>query len=810
MNLNNPTEDDWQRSWLLNDSLFFTRYFFHEITGKRFIIGNHHRLIADKLNQILTGEHPTNHLIINIAPRYGKAIDVETPMLTTDGWKRAGDIKPGDRLYGKDGKPTKVVAVYPQGVTDAYHVTFTDNTSLVTCGEHLWWAYRRRRHQAPGYTGEIVKTSDMAHDLFDTDGHHRWHIPSAEPLQTEERQLDIEPYLLGCWLGDGASYKAEITTMDDEIISAFEHYGVTIRTHQNAGKATEYGIRGGFIGKLKRMGLVGNKRIPTEYLLASESQRRELLAGLSDTDGTCNRKNGQTSICLTNDELRQDLKTLLASLGIYYTEYRMSVFFRADFCPFKLKRKAQYWKPLNKHHFTKRFVHSIEKVERRETICFEVDNLDHLYLAGRDLVVTHNTEVAVKNFIAAGLALNPKSRFIHLSYSGTLAQDNSISIKNILNTDEYRRLFATRIKFGSDTKSRWDTEQGGGVYATSTLGQITGFGAGEVDDIDENGNPKPYKFAGAIVIDDPIKPEDALSDVMRENVNRRFETTIRNRVNSRNTPIIIIMQRLHEMDLCGYLQKLEPDVWDVLSLPCIQENQETGQSEPLWPFKHTMDELRKIEEANSFVFDTQYMQNPTPLEGLMYQRFKTYETMPIEAHLPVKKNYTDTADTGADFLCSICYDEFEQGMFVTDILYTDKPMEYTEPETARMADRAGTQEMLVESNNGGRGFARNVEKNLRSLGNKQCSVSWFTQTSNKLSRIFSHSAEVQNLIYFPVDWESRWPKFANAMKSCRKNGNNAHDDAPDACTGMCENFQTFSAMTDAELEEMEDIIYEDL
>ncbi|MBQ2047094.1 MAG: hypothetical protein II260_07880, partial [Muribaculaceae bacterium] len=202
------------------------------------------------------------------------------------------------------------------------------------------------------------------------------------------------------------------------------------------------------------------------------------------------------------------------------------------------------------------------------------------------------TEIAVKNFIAMGLALNPISRFIHLSYSGNLAQDNSIAIKDIINTEEYQRLFTTRIKQGSDTKSRWDTTEGGGVYATSTLGQVTGFGAGAVGE---------EQFSGAIIIDDPIKPEDALSDIEREKVNRRFETTIRNRVNSRDTPIIVIMQRLHENDLCGYLQSIEGDNWEVLSIPCIQAD-ENGNECALWEFKHSLEELRMIEAANSFVF----------------------------------------------------------------------------------------------------------------------------------------------------------------------------------------------------------------
>ena len=396
------------------------------------------------------------------------------------------------------------------------------------------------------------------------------------------------------------------------------------------------------------------------------------------------------------------------------------------------------------------------------------------------------TELAVKNFIAMGLAINPASRFIHLSYSSDLAMDNSMAIKDIVTSEAYMSLFDTRIKYGSDTKSRWDTVQGGGVYATSTLGQITGFGAGAVDVPGE-----PYRFSGAIVIDDPIKPEDALSDVIRERVNRRFETTIRNRVNSRHTPIIIIMQRLHERDLCGYLMGIEPDDWTVVSLPCVTKD-ENGNDAPLWAFKHTLEELDKIRMANSFVFETQYMQNPTPIEGLMYSGFKTYATMPIESRKPVRKCYIDTADTGADWLCAICYNELPSGCYVTDILFTNKSMEYTEPTTARMLLRNETQEVVIESNNGGRGFRRNVERMVRELGDRDMAFIDLAQTSNKATRIFSNSAKVQNLIHFPEGWEGRWPQYHEAMISYRKEGGNQHDDARDCTTGVVERFGSFN------------------
>lgn len=393
------------------------------------------------------------------------------------------------------------------------------------------------------------------------------------------------------------------------------------------------------------------------------------------------------------------------------------------------------------------------------------------------------SELVSRNFIAMGLAINPAAKFIHLSYSGDLALGNSVAVKDIVKSEDYQRLFGVEIAVGTDTKSQWNTTKGGGLYATSSLGQVTGFGAGAIENEGDD-----WQFGGAIVIDDPIKPADALSDNNREAVNLHFETTIRNRVNSRNTPIIIIMQRLHEHDLCGYLMELEPDEWEVLSVPCISYN-EDGEEEALWPFKHTIEELHKIESANQFVFDTQYMQNPKPLEGLMYSKLRTYDILPMEQS--IRKNYTDTADKGADFLCSVCYVETPSGMYVTDVLYTDKPMEYTEVKTAEMLLINGTQLVKVESNNGGEGFARNVEKNVRLQGTPVALKMRFTsffQGLNKNVRIFSHSAEVQNLIFFPSDWETRWPQFAQAIKGYRKVGRNAHDDAPDVLTGMVENF----------------------
>ena len=399
------------------------------------------------------------------------------------------------------------------------------------------------------------------------------------------------------------------------------------------------------------------------------------------------------------------------------------------------------------------------------------------------------TEIISKMFVGYGLALNPRAKFIEISYSDDLVLDNSREVNEMVRSDYHRRLFP-ECEAKNIAAKKWMTTAGGGVYAVSSGGQVTGFGAGQTAASIEEVAAElgGASFAGALIIDDFIKPDDALSDNIRTSANERFENTLRSRLNSRETPIVVVMQRVHEDDLCGHLlrvegRKEEGGEWEVLSLPALSVDEE-GREVALWPYKHTVEELHKLSMLSAFVFETQYQQNPKPLEGLMYGDFKTYDVLPIGRG--VAKNYTDTADTGADFLCSICYMEMPQGLFVTDVVHTDRAMEYTEVAVAEMLDRNGTQVANIESNNGGRGFARNVERNLRELGNRTTAVRWFHQGNNKATRIATNAATVQNMVYFPSDWAQRWPTFAGALRSYRARGRNAHDDAPDALTGCVE------------------------
>ncbi len=212
------------------------------------------------------------------------------------------------------------------------------------------------------------------------------------------------------------------------------------------------------------------------------------------------------------------------------------------------------------------------------------------------------TELVVKSFIAWCLAKNQQSKFIHLSYSDDLALDNSSQTKEYVESESFQKFWPCKLKNDQKGKKKWFNEDGGGVYATASGGAITGFGAGVAEST---------QFAGAIIIDDPLKPDDANSDAKRNAVNERYNSTIRSRVNDRETPIIVIMQRLHEEDLSGFLLNGgSGEKWDHLCLPALDE-----ENNPLWKEKHNFEELEQIRQANRYNFAGQYMQIPSPAEG---------------------------------------------------------------------------------------------------------------------------------------------------------------------------------------------------
>lgn len=487
------------------------------------------------------------------------------------------------------------------------------------------------------------------------------------------------------------------------------------------------------------------------------------------------------------------------------------------------------------------------------------------------------TELAVINNIACGIGRNPEAKFIHLSYSDDLVLENSEAIRDILSLEEYKSIFGDlQIKKDSRAKKNWKTTKKGGLYAAATGGQVTGFGAGLVDNFDvlssfweefsdimadefmDETTGEISTYGGALIIDDPIKPEDAESDILREGINKRFDSTIKNRVNSRNTPIVVMGQRTHPFDLCGHLMRNEDHGWDLVSIPAIltpedmdkEYNYVNDESEScratlrqiyreeyeikireiernisknskhgsiykqskkiidvikgkindlykivdedgktkefaLWEFKHRLEELHQMMADDPTTFNRQYMQDPKPAFGLMYpKKWKTYRE--IDFRPEIIRSYTDVADEGSDYLFSVAYAEFMGLKYVLDIVYTQAPTEKTEKMVAEMHNRYQVNYAIMESNNGGKPFCRNVERICREMDNFRTTFDWFYQTDNKDARIRENSSTVQNIIVFPEDWASRWREFHKHITNYMLIGKNKYKDCADGLTGIVE------------------------
>lgn len=380
------------------------------------------------------------------------------------------------------------------------------------------------------------------------------------------------------------------------------------------------------------------------------------------------------------------------------------------------------------------------------------------------------------NFVNWCYGQDVKNKVITVSYNGIIAPEFSRTAKDMILEEETlgEESYVTRsffpglkVKYGDSSVMKWSLEGSYTSYlATSFDGTLTGM----------RGN--------IIIIDDPIKSaEEAVNDAVKEKHWNFFKNTL----SSRMLPgalCIIVLTRWATDDLAGRVMDKFPDQCYELKIPALTEDSPEGVStcEDLYP---TEDLQQKRETLDEEIWGANYMQVPVDKKGALYGEFKTYDVLDPDKFEKFL-NYTDTADEGADSLCSISGGQIGRCGYVTDIYYTDEPMEVTEPETARRLQAAGVRECLIESNNGGRGFARNVIRNLKELHCHKCSVTWFHQSKNKRTRILTNASNVMEQVIMPSDWKQRWPVFAQHVSRYQRKGKNDHDDAEDALTGFVE------------------------
>ncbi|MGI9196074.1 MAG: replicative DNA helicase [Candidatus Nanopelagicales bacterium] len=363
------------------------------------------------LDSLTNGLHPGQFIIIAARPAIGKALALDTPLPTPTGWTTMGDVRPGDQVLDEQGLPTTVLAVSETWThRPCYQVTFADGSTIIADAEHEWLTetrgsrksaqaaatgYNRYRHQqtfaAVRTTREIAET--LRCPTKDARLNHS--VVNARPLSLPAADLPLPPYTLGVWLGDGTSLAGHFTSADPEIAMLVEADGLDAPVP----------------ALLRGLGVWGNKYIPAPYLRASEDQRRALLAGLLDTDGTVT-SNGNVQLTTTSRSLAEGAFELVVSLGyrcsistkrVKGRSEESSIAYNLNFTTldevFRLPRKALLHKERmagkSEARSVSRFITRVDPVPSVPVRCIQVSNDSHLYLAGRAMIPTHNSTLAV-------------------------------------------------------------------------------------------------------------------------------------------------------------------------------------------------------------------------------------------------------------------------------------------------------------------------------------------------------------------------------------------------------------------------------
>src|SRR5690554_1568412 len=388
---------------------------------------------------------------IMIPRKNGKALSLDTPIPTPEGWSTMGELKVGDTVFGKDGKPTKITyksEVFTNHV--CYEVEFEDGEKIIADAEHIWQVmtkdsrrsyndYVKGKRQNSKYKdlqGYFnITTKEMANDFkkMRKDGkwfEYKYRVPMNEPVEYPEQQLIVKPYTLGVWLGDGDKKTTEITCSDEDIEEMRRHIekdGYKTKIYDKGNRTNSIGVDIGVPYKgngnknrlreqLREIGVFENKHIPKIYLQSSIEQRKELLKGLMDTDGYVS-KSGQCEFAQADKVIIDGVSELLYSLGIKHKVkkeynilngkkhefYRITFFVSKSNSCFKLQRKHNRLKDKLSPRMKNKSITNIKKVKTAPTQCITVDNKDGLYLAGKNFTVTHNTRIAAA--LAWALAL---------------------------------------------------------------------------------------------------------------------------------------------------------------------------------------------------------------------------------------------------------------------------------------------------------------------------------------------------------------------------------------------------------------------
>ena len=614
-----------------NTFIGFSRYVWPEA-----IISSHHEIMADAFDRIAAGT--LKRLIVNMPPRH--RFRRNTPVLTTKGWKTIETVEKGDYVFAPNGDPVLVT-----GKSDIYHeklyeVETTDGQVVECDGEHLWTcSFSTRGHP---YFDASFKTLNTK-ELFAKGKPKRGgpYLPDWEAVKFPDANLPIDPWLLGVWLGDGASSTGSIGCSfadKEEMKARVEACGYEVTDNP---KYQQFNVLG-LLVQLRELGVLDNKHIPDCYFAASIAQREALLQGLIDTDGSVGR-NGRVTFHQTDWCLCEQVQSLVCSLGVKcritlrqtkdnHLVKNSKVSYRLNFRHPRAALLARKARRLGEHSKLSGRSLTVRETERFGDVqCIEVANADGLFLAGSGFVVSHNTKSEFASYLLPAYIMGrkPQTKIIQATHTGELAVRFGRKVRNLMDLDRYKEVFSgVALKADSKAAGRWDTDAGGEYFAVGVGGAMTGRGA------------------DMLIIDDPHSEQDAQSALALENAWEWYTSGPRTRLQPGGA-IVIVMTRWGTKDLTARLLKAQStnnaDQWEVIEFPAVFDEGEENER-ALWPSFWKLEELRAVRASMSLQkWNAMYQQKPTADEGAILKRewWKLWE----HDHLPDVEYIIQSYDT---------------------------------------------------------------------------------------------------------------------------------------------------------------------
>lgn len=752
-------------------------------------------------------------LTISLSQGAGKGQRENAKILTPNGFKRFGDLRVGDKVISGTGNVTEVLGIYPKPSMPVYELTFDDGSKAQCSQDHIWHVQTRYDRQTGRYRD--IELKELKENLY-CGGSYKYANYSIDYVPVidcfEEKELLLDPYLMGVLLGDGglSDETIKLTLPDDEVreeVIKRLPVGYELR---HANKYDYRVVRTVYLNRwadnevktiLKSYGLHGKhsyeKHIPKDYLYSSHDNRLMLLRGLLDTDGYANGKG--IEFTTTSPQLSEDVRELVHSLGGYCSvkvktnsgyrnkqgefvkcrdAYRLTIQFSSlQPKPFLLKRKADNYNP--KRSILRRFIVGCEYIGDEKTSCIYVKDPSHLYITD-DYIITHNTTLE-EFFTSYIMGLYPEKCNVFSSYSGKITDMFHRSLYDILTSKEYawHEVFPN---VGIEAKS--DKDQ----YIN--LGKFKPFKTLTCRSIDAS-LTGVTRAEGYLMCDDLVSGmEEALSPERLEKLYMKYTAELKGRKKI-GCKEIHIATRWSVHDVIGHLIALNEDNprAKFIAVDCYDEN---GESNFNYKYQKGFDTqyFKELEKAmDDVTFKCLYRSDPIEREGLLYHKedLQYYlgglpadedgNTKEADAILAV----CDTKDTGTDFNCLLVGVKYGSKVYLEDVIYDNGSPYILDELNADCLVRNNVQMAQFESNKEGSRTGNEVQKLIEQKGGR-CTITKKYTTQNKETKIMVNSDWVKKHVIFKdeSEWNDMYKAFMKGVFSYVQLGKNKHDDGVDA------------------------------